>query len=506
MSKYTKIFTTPYVPKYGPVPLSEIGQMMKERKQVVDASILQDERTMAMLDQVSMGLNEDEKNTLFSSVEPYYKDAQSRIQSGDYNLRDIDLQTRRDATRIAGIVQGFQGLKEQKQKDIENFYKLNKDADPVQLQAMLSVAGMPSIKMDEETGLPTLSHSIGNIKIPEFETPEIRDQRVLDPLKLDKVNQREVFGFDMGDLTIYEEDEKPEKPIGSGDFFEQPYYSSRVMYQQLQAGPQIPRKEKSIEDITFDDLDKIENESARSFAKAIASNFLDEDGNEVDNFGEKYSMAIENYIKQNSQIEGASYNVFTNEELDENRKRFIDNKDIYGQEFFIPSTGQRLNFEELFEEYGTGDYKNLKDKEDFMKQIALKGETTDETGFYTLSGSGIVVNIGDVQAIMDKENVDQMDMETREASNSLTNPYNFEPVTLTRAGTGEDSDKLFDITIEKDVKFMLGNRYVTPDIQGAKPVTSYTVTMEKDGKTKTYTYNSFNRLFNKVLSPGERTQ
>jgi hypothetical protein len=494
MSKYTKIFTTPYVPKYGPVPLSEVGQMMKERKQVIDASILQDEQTMAILDQVSIGLNEDEKNTLLSSVEPYYKDAQSRIQSGDYNLRDIDLQTRRDATRIAGIVQGFQGLKEQKQKDIDNFYKLNKDADPIQLQLMLSELGMPSIKMDEETGLPTLSHSIGNIKIPEFETPEVRDQRVLDPLKLQEIDQREVLGFDMGDLTIYEEQTIPK---------ERKRFAAAS---PLVSGTEPIPIAKKLENITFDDLDKIKNESARSFAKAIASNFLDEDGNEVDNFGEKYSMAIENYIEQNSQIEEASYNVFNNEELDENRKRFIDNKDIYGQEFFIPSTGQRLNFEELFEEYGTGDYNNTKDREDFMKQIALKGETTDETGFYTLSGSGIVVNIGDVQAIMDKENVDQMDMETRQASNSLTNPYNFEPVTLTRAGTGEDSDQLFDVTIEKDVKFMLGNRYVTPDIKGAKPVTSYIVTMEKDGKTNTYTYNSFNRLFNKVLSPGERTQ
>jgi hypothetical protein len=477
MSKYTKIFTTPYVPKYGPVPLSEIGQMMKERKQVIDASILQDEQTMAILDQVSIGLNEDEKNTLLSSVEPYYKDAQSRIQSGDYNLRDIDLQTRRDATRIAGIVQGFQGLKEQKQKDIDNFYKLNKDADPIKLQLMLSELGMPSIKMDEETGLPTLSHSIGNIKIPEFESEQ--NYGVLEPIPVKNIGE-----------TIGVGEAANPRNIGIGDIIgwaSPPVSSYNIERNVLKYAAELS------EDASI--LRQRFKESIREARPELTEEQL----------RERTTVAFENYVKTASQVEGGRFSIYTPDEAKEIKDYYSRDNQIYGHKFFIPSTGERLSIEELRKKYADSvlygsPFKNIKDFID--NGLSFSGETIDETGQYTLSGSGIVGNLFDgTQFIMDKANVDLMDQETTQISAKLSNPVYMQPIKIKRRGTGNESDILFDLTITKEIVHMLNGERVPPDEEGSFPTIIYKVE-RNDGKVSTY--DSYNEIFNNVISPGQQ--
>jgi len=473
MSKYTKIFTTPYVPKYGPVPLSEVGQMMKERKQVIDSSMLQDERTMAMIDVVSTGLDESERNALLTTIEPFYKDSKQRIESGNYNIRDIDFQTRRDATRIAGLVEGFQGLKQQKQDDLNNFYKLNKDVNPVLVESFLEERGSPRIVLDEKTGYPKLSHTLGGINLSELEglgtMMEQPDYRVLEPISTQSLIEEASFDID-------------------------PWKSPTIgaPYSQFGSMPRFSETEK-----------EKTAETARSENKlvGIIEESIREENPDMsdDDLIYETKKAYKNYIEKTSQIESAPYRVYTAEEVRDARKLYIDDNTIDSREFFIPETGERLNIKQMFEKYG--DELGVDSIADFKKEISLEGDVEDITGLYTLSGKGIAGSVGGLNFVMDTEFVDQLTMENREKVSKISNPYNFEPVFLTRRGTGNDSDKIFDLEITKDVDFYLGDQKVSSNQRDATPRISYVVTSSNG---ETYRYNTLNQLYTNVINPPQR--
>ena len=102
---------------------------------------------------------------------------------------------------------------------------------------------------------------------------------------------------------------------------------------------------------------------------------------------------------------------------------------------------------------------------------------------------------------MDTEFVDQLTMENREKVSKISNPYNFESVFLTRRGTGNDSDKIFDLEITKDVDFYLGDQKVSSNQRDATPRISYVVTSSNG---ETYRYNTLNQLYTNVINPPQR--
>jgi len=332
---------------------------------------------------------------------------------------------------------------------------------------------MPSIKMDEETGLPTLSHSIGNIKIPEFEEQPEQNYGVLDPIPIEPLLEEAGIPKDPWAESLT-------KPRAGVAYLPGSYYSP------------FARSGKE------DALESPERKTQNNLLKIIEDSIRESNPNmsEID-LSTELKSAYNRFIEKTGQIEGAPYRMYTGEEIDDVRKMYIDNMAINSKEFFIPETGERLNIEQFYSKYGKK--VGAKTLKEFRDEISLEGDVEDQTGLYTLSGKGIYGSIGGINFVMDTEIAEPLTMETRQKTAEITNPYNLNPVKIQRAGTGYDAGKLLDLVITKDIEFYAGNQKVPANHPEATPSITYIVTREDTGEP--YKYNTLNDLYKNVLNP-----
>ena len=484
MSKYTKIFTTPYVPKYGPVPLSEIGQMMKERKQVIDQSILQDEKTQALIDVVGYGADSDELELFKKTISDDLAPLTERIQSGDYNTRDIELQTQRTGIRVGARAQAFQALKEQKTKDIENFFELNKDADPQEVGRYYQ-ENKPKIILDEETGNLTLSGGLGMYKLPEMvsleDQPFEEGEYYVEPTRATNLfEETDLYDFDRDDLTIREPRErKAADPMRAAPT---DYRNYPLSIRQSEAD----YVEKDIKDIRPEDLDSIKNETAKTLAKKIASTLMDENGNPVENFGERFNVAINRYLDDNDVIKGVGYKEYSVDKQDDVMDKYITNGTIMSKMIFIPSTGERMPFSDFIQKYKGAGYVS---EANIKGVMTLQGEITEDlSGIYTEGIVGTIINKGGIfrssvpnQFIILNETASAADQERNQALRQLSGPADFRDINLKRYDA--DKGRMLDIRIVQnfDTKDAEGNSVFGDRKDSAYDLSYEVIVTDEDG-------------------------
>lgn len=484
MNRFTQIFNTPYVPKYGSMPISEVGKIMQQRKQSMDNAVLQDMQTMSVYNKTMSMLDEDERLSLNQAIGQPLIDVKARIESGDYNIRDIALQPRKDAIKITGLVETALALAQQRQEDYENFIELNKDADPEQV-AEIASQNRAKLQLDDD-GYLTLIGGLGDTKLSDY-VPE-GEKMVVEPIQfgtslsesLKRLDELRKVGI------VYK---KPSKTSSRGYTLSTSSTGPSNFYRE-DYNKKVPVRASNIQEA----IDNMQEGEYKLLFEKVASSLSGKFTNDFDKDESILKDAIKNYFENTQQLEGVTYRDLDDDKAKKVRDRFIDDKGIVDYSIFVPEDNWRGDYTAFKNKYGITNLETA--------DIAIRGSIDDITGFYATGGSGYV---GSFEKTKGRNKTKQFIIDPQpfnksanlEPMRKLADPFYMRDVNAT--ATDNKTGKPVNATISKNINFYSNGEKVSGDNPYAVPRITYNVTIPEKG-TKIYTLEE---IYNQFFKPEE---